>query len=510
MKTLLELVRIVTKGKARHIEILETGTPCRNKVMDLYNALSAGTAKTDADAMRHIYGAHPKASSYRNLKAGLKKRLLNTLLFINLGDPSLNEQEKAYYRCQKDWAAVKVLLRMGARDVAIRLAEKTLQRALRYDLTEIAVQASQVLRFHYGTRIGNLKKMKEYGQLHQKYMKAWQFESRAEEYYTLLVVNYINERAAREQAGCQALAYYEKLKGGMAKYPTYRLLFLGYLIRIIAYRSINDYRNTVESCQEAIRAFEAKDYEVKTPIYTFLHQQILAHIQLKQFGQGEGIARRATRLIPAGTVNWFVNMELLLILSLHTRQYQRAYEVYQEAFNHRGFQKLREIDKEQWRINGAYIHFLLVIGKVIAVRGQSGLRKFRLARFLNEVPVFSKDKQGMNVAILIIQILFLIVKKRYSDAIGRIDAINKYRVRYLFRDKALKRSNYFVKLLLQIPLYNFHKAAVLRKSEKYFERLKAIPIEVANQPHGIEILPYEDLWAFAVESLELKFYKRRR
>ena len=296
----------------------------------------------------------------------------------------------------------------------------------------------------------------------------------------------------------------------MAEYPTYRLLFLGNLIRIIAYRSVNDYRKTVEACKEGIRAFEAKNYEVKTPIYTLLHQQILAHIQLKQLEKGECTARRAAQLIPAGTVNWFVNMELLLILSLHTRQYQRAYEVFLEAISHRGFQKLREIDKEQWRINGAYIHFLLEIGKAAAGKGQSCLRKFRLGRFLNEVPVFSRDKQGMNVAILIIQILFLIVKKRYGDTIGRIDAINKYRVRYLCRDKALKRSNYFVKLLLQIPLCNFHKTAVLRRSEEYFERLKALPIEVANQPHGIEVLPYEDLWSFALESLEPKFYKRRR
>ena len=142
MKTLLELVGIITKGKARRIEVLGRATGTNSKVADLYDALCTGKVKTDKEAMRYLYGASPKASSYRNLKAGLKKRLFNTLLFINLGDPSLNEHEKAYYRCQKDWAAVKVLLRMGARNVAIRLAEKTLQLALRFDLTEIVVQAS--------------------------------------------------------------------------------------------------------------------------------------------------------------------------------------------------------------------------------------------------------------------------------------------------------------------------------------------------------------------------------
>ena len=510
MRTLLELIRIITKSKARHLEVLEKAPEDNSMVLHFYGALCDGKVKTDEEALQFLYGANYKHSSYRNLKSGLKRRLLNSLLFVHLDDPSLNEQERAYYNCQKDWAAVKVLLRKGARHIAVELAEKTLKLALKFDLTEIVVQASQVLRFHYGTRIGDLKKMQEYDELHKKYTDAWRFESLAEEYYTLIIANFINERAAKAASSRQALKYFDRIKGAMTEYRTYRLLFLGNLLRIIAYRSVNDYGRTVESCEQAIRAFEAKGYEVKTPIYTFLHQQILAQIQLKQFEEGDRTARKAAGLIPAGTVNWFVNMELLLILSLHARHYQRACEVFLEAVSHRGFRKLREIDKEQWRIHEAYIHFLLENGKAAFGQANGQLRKFRLGRFLNEVPLFSRDKQGMNVAILIVQILFLIVKKRYKEAVGRIDSVNKYRVRYLYRDKALRRSNYFVKMLIQIPLCGFHKAAVLRKSEKYHKQLKAIPLEVANQTYGIEIIPYEDLWDFVLESLEPRFYKRRR
>jgi len=507
MKTLLELVRIVTKTKARHIAVVGRVSKGSSKVTDLYDALCQGKVETDEDGLRHLYGARPNPSSYRNLKADLKKRLLNSLLFVNLEDPSLNEQEKAYYSCHKDWAAVKVLLRKGARHAAVELAEKTLKQALQFDLTEIVVQASQMLRFHYGARAGKLKKMQEYDELHKKSRRAWYYESLAEEYYALLLAGYAAERAAK--ASCEALAYYEELREAMSEFRTCRLLFLGHLIRVIAYRSLNDYEKTVESCEEAIRAFETKGYEVKTPIYTFLHQQILAHIQLKQFRLAEHTARRAAGLIPPGTANWFINMELLLILCLHTRQYQRAFEVYREAVGRRHFDSLRNVDKEQWRINGAYIHFLLEVGQV-AARNNSRPRAFRLARFLNEVPAFSRDKQGRNVAILIIQILFLIVKKHYKEAVGRIDSINKYRLRYLQRDNALRRSNYFIKMLLQIPLCSFHKAAVLRRSECYYKQLKSIPLEVANQAHGIEIIPYEDLWEFALESLEPKFHKRRK
>jgi len=62
-------------------------------------------------------------------------------------------------------------------------------------------------------------------------------------------------------------------------------------------------------------------------------------------------------------------------------------------------------------------------------------------------------------------------------------------------------------MLLQIPLANFHKKGVLRKSQKYYDKLKATPLEVANQIHEVELIPYEDLWEFVIESLDMKVHK---
>ena len=45
---------------------------------------------------------------------------------------------------------------------------------------------------------------------------------------------------------------------------------------------------------------------------------------------------------------------------------------------------------------------------------------------------------------------------------------------------------------------------------KYLTQLKKTPLEVANQPHEVEIIPYEILWEMALNSLENKFYKERK
>ena len=67
-----------------------------------------------------------------------------------------------------------------------------------------------------------------------------------------------------------------------------------------------------------------------------------------------------------------------------------------------------------------------------------------------------------------------------------------------------------MKMLLHIPKANFHKAAVLRQASGYFGKLQAFPIEISNQAYEVEIIPYEDLWEMAVQSLENKFFRQRR
>ena len=61
-------------------------------------------------------------------------------------------------------------------------------------------------------------------------------------------------------------------------------------------------------------------------------------------------------------------------------------------------------------------------------------------------------------------------------------------------------------MLLQIPISNFHKAGAQRRAESWWKTLKSTPLHVAKQAHEIEIIPYEDLWEFLLDSLDRKFY----
>lgn len=120
--------------------------------------------------------------------------------------------------------------------------------------------------------------------------------------------------------------------------------------------------------------------------------------------------------------------------------------------------------------------------------------------FLRSVPLFSKDKRGMNVPVLIIQMLIYISEKNYDAFIDRIDAIKKYSGRYLRMQDAY-RSSCFIKMLVTISKNNFHPQAIARQALPLKEKLAKTPLDVSPQAYELEIIPYELLWDLIMKAL---------
>lgn len=116
------------------------------------------------------------------------------------------------------------------------------------------------------------------------------------------------------------------------------------------------------------------------------------------------------------------------------------------------------------------------------------------------MPIYRQDKRGANISILILQILFLLHQKKYNAIIDRAESLRQYTYRYLRRDDTF-RSHCFIRMLLTLPECSFNKTAVLRKADKYWQQLQAMPLNVAKQSAEIEIVPYETLWEFVLEEL---------
>ena len=478
-----------------------------SKTHSFYKRIINGDFKSDEDAAAFFFNTTPNASKYKNLKRLLRERLINTLFFIK-PTSSNSDYEKAFLYCSKNMFAANTLLFLQVYNAGINLCNKVLNKALKYELTDFIIEASRYLRLHYAVRAGNQEVFERYNEIYKEHLETKRLEILAEEYYCKLILPKVQNKANNESEGIyeKAMDSYKILEPYMDKHTSPFLHFIGNYILVIALMANFNYQEVIEVCEKAIKFFEAKFYTYRTPLRVFLHNQLVCHTQLKQYHKGKLVVEKSNLLVQKGTFSWFQNNELNLILALHSKNYQDAVEIFYNTTAYNKFRTLPDIVQEQWSIYESYVHFLSLIDLVIIPANRK--RKFKLGRFLNSIPTYSKDKSGLNVPILIIQILIMIVNKDYDKSIDRIEAVEKYCSRYLTNKPSL-RSSCFIKMLLQIPISHFHKAGVERRTAKYVERLRQNPLHISNQPHEIEIIPYDDLWEFVLQSLETKIYKKR-
>jgi len=510
MKALKELTYIVSKNKVKAINVLEFQPSNPSRIEAFYHAVVSEKLHSDDEAQAYFFPESDNKSSYRNLKWKLKERLINTLFFIDTKKPSYSDRQRAYYQCYKDMAAVNILLGKNARSASVDLCYKILKHATKYEFSQLCLDAYRILRLHYGSRVGDLKKYYAYKESYDHYANVCYWENKAEEMYTDLIVHHVNNKSTKQDTHERAAVYYTEIKDATEKIGTYNMYLYTSLIRLMIYSSVNDHKNIIAVCDEYLQLFEAKPFAANTPLQIYYYQKLVSFVQMREFEEGERTAELCLPLLEEGAYNWFQYHGLYFMLSMYTQRYQKAYQIYKKIVGHKRFAFLPSNVKEVWKIYKAYLHYLINLGEIEPVEGnRRQLPKFRLGRFLNEIPIFSKDKRGMNIAILAIQVLFLIQQKKYNKAIDSLEAIGKYCSRYLRKEDTI-RSYYFIKMLLCIPTASFHKKGVIRKAAPFLEKLKATPLADVNQMHSIEIIPYEDLWSFALKSLDDRFYNSQK
>jgi flagellar biosynthesis chaperone FliJ len=499
MQDLREIALLLAKSKGEVGWVIP-----EPQVKEFYTALANNQLTNDAEAAQHFFQSTEDLAGYQKLKQKLRKSLLNALFLVDFRQLSGTPQQLAYFECQKEWAAAKLLLGKSAKVAAVALAQKVLKDAVRYEFTDLALQATSFLRQHYGNVQGDTRRFEQYNAQYKHYEEIWRLENHAEELYIDLIIKYVNKKATNHTIHEKAKEYYDKLKNLMQQYDAYRLHLCGNLILNVVYSSINDYENTIKMCDEAIAFFASKTYDAHLPLQIFYCQKIICYTQLKAYQQGKEAAERCLAFVEEGSYNWFKLQELYIALAFHSKEYQSAYTIFSRAVSHSQFPFLSANVAEMWKVYEAYVHYLILLEQIQPKPDDKRFTTFRLNRFLNETPHYSKDKRGMNIPILIVQIVLLIHKKQFTALTDKMDAIEKYCSRYLRHDDTF-RSNCIIRMLLQIPAARFHPAGVARKVQQYLEKLKTMPLDIANQTHEIEIIPYEDLWHFVTESLDHTF-----
>ncbi len=496
MQDLKELVYILNQYQMKPMHTNGQRLEPDSRLGKFYEGLEKDRFETDEEAEALLFPDGHGASNYRKLKSELRDKLIYTVALFNAKGTDFTDYQKAYYDCHKLWLVVKILTGQNANTAAMNLATRLVKQTERFEFTLLTMDIAAYLRFQYGLREGNDKKYHDSHNLFEVSKAVYEAESKAEEYYTRLMARTIGNRGVNTELVGLASNFYDEIAPLLEHHTSFRLHLYGNLIGLMQYTLVNDYASALPYCDEVISFFQKKPYEARVPLQIFYYQKLICHIQLRQFGEGAGVAQYCLGIMYEGTFNWFKYLELYLQLSFHTEQFDKGAEILCKAIDHPRFRFLPEHAKETWRIYEAYTHYLVSAGKISGMEK----RRFKLAKFVNETPIFSKDKGGMNIAILTIRFMHLLLEKKLAKLLDETEAIKQYCYRHL-NNKNTVRSYHFFRMLMQIPLGRFDAEKVSERVKPSLLVLTETPLQVANQIHEIELIPYEILWEIAMEKL---------
>ena len=462
-----------------------------------FTGLKDGSFQTDQEATDYFIKIGASPTNYRKLKSRFRQKLIDRLFLIEYKSNTYSDIQKAYFRCHKNWVAARILFGKGMRESAHYIAVKTLKKALHFEFTEIVLDLSRLLRLYSATMKGSQKDFAYYDQLVSDHLIVLEKVLLAESLYEKIVLPYAFSKSDNKKVMLLAEKFSKQLKKIDLKIETHSFTVFAYFVHNIRYEITHDPKNLILSCDTAIEKLRAKPFNLRNQIGSFMLRKFSAHLQLSQYPEAEAAGLECDHLITKGSINWFTTKQYQLIYLIYTEQFEKIpadfYPVLKNSkLAYRGI-GVQEI----YKLIHAYLYLLNLIGK-IPKNPQHPLPRFRFGKFLNETPAFSKDKRGYNIDILVLQILIALGRKDYNYIFDRQNALKQYSSRYLKKNE-LYRSNCFVNVLLHLIAAEFNQKRFLRYAERDLKKLKAMPLEEANQISTFEIVPYEYLLSIILE-----------
>ena len=162
------------------------------------------------------------------LKKSLVGRIVDKVLFL----PGNSAYQSAYNDCWRRMCAVQILRGMGQRKAVNWLAKRTLQKAMKYDLTEVVCNLAQALELHESL-IGDQREYEKYQALTDQYRDIQSAELKAFRYFNTLSNHFRSSQNVSPELIAQAEAYTRELMLELDHYDSFRYIFYTYNLRAI-------------------------------------------------------------------------------------------------------------------------------------------------------------------------------------------------------------------------------------------------------------------------------------
>ncbi len=499
MKTLFELARYNINNE----KLVETLIPSSNNknLKRLLEIVFSKKIISDKEAMIAIYGAN-KLSSFSSLKAKLKEILIKVTIIQNTrleGEHSrINESINQYRHA----LVAKYLLQEKFSLVAIEIAERSLVKSIKYSTTENIIILLRILVKHFGSTEFNGKKLNYYLSLQKKYLNIYANEIKAENYFLDLQRTNLHSLAPPDELIKKKAKKYVNELDKIHDIRTFSFLLSKYKVKAIYYEYIKDYNGLLTLSELTIKELVSAESKSLVTLQNINLRIAWALIQAARYDEVISIGNKDLRKLLPSSFAWYFIAHYILKAHLYKGDYKSAADLIKSAIENPGFLKIGENYRELFYAALGYIH--LIVDSGIAgdpIKLKKNLPDFKIGKFLNTTPVFSKDKRGINVSILLMHIAILLQRKKYDDIIDRTDSLKQYAYRYLRKDDTF-RSNCMIKMVIQMTKANFNLIRTERYTRDLLKQLEQVKLAGSGENIETEIIPHEVLWTIMMKSLQ--------
>ncbi len=439
----------------------------QNRLNQLFLFLQRSEKKFSEKEAAQKFLKNTKRDKYFNeLKTKLKKALTRYLIAY----PSISEDKRRilYEECYQNFVYYKTFLGRGKREVAIEIAQELLPKLTSAELYSLAHIVSQDLYFHYSTMDysrGLSVKYKKLTELNLGIVKA---ESLVRMYHSR--VGYIcNSRDSYPPTIIAEFIEAVEHTAPLLQLGYHQINRLIYTIIVSRYIVVYDYENIIKYCDEALATFPENHPNKRSLHFAFIHKKIPSLIALGRLNEAKEIAIEISQMVPVGNFNWKLALLKRIIVCFHAEDYQEAYQLFKsyqqqekKSIKSKRSKSSSKTMFEFWNIIQGYLYFLIHRGQVEPYDNE----RFYLGKFLNEMPIYSRDKAGHNISILIVQILIRMQKEKYGYIIDHVESLREYARRYT-RNPETKRANIFINMIVKMNNAKFHRSHTELKLKNY-------------------------------------------
>lgn len=179
-----------------------------------------------------------------------------------------------------------------------------------------------------------------------------------------------------------------------------------------------------------------------------LNKKLTALTTLRRFDKVQSVSQKVLVHTVASKITWFTLYENISILHFYQSQYGETFTTYQKVIVNKHFKLLPSDRQEIFKLYRAYLQFFINMDVLPVNKALIEYKMYKSSKFSNQVPIFSNDKKGVNISIIITHFL-LFTEGKYQKATEKIESIKQYSHAHLRKD-ATYRSNCFFENASQI------------------------------------------------------------